>query len=368
MSELALPRSSLKEKRKLLMAKNKSKKVRSARICRYQLVACVAHDKIHAIEATVQIDPGKRGISVFTPLPGELLRAAQSLFRLKGTSNNAAIITGFPCVLESNPPTETDGPLGAVAIARAFLAATAAHPDDDEADVPSLFVLTDHCNEDVLRAALDGAGIGNDSRLKFQSFPPKSQWTDQESEKLREISVQITTSVAIERAGPGQDGGSYTMGGHDMSDILAPLHELMEPQEPINDLPFESVGIGDGGNEVGMGKVWSEIQESTVPFCEKVACVVPADHLIVCGVSNWGGNALAAAMTVLHAEDHHAPAECWDKGMPTETDDIAILDAMVGAGARDGCSRLLEATVDGLPFEDSLNVSREIKNICTSDQ
>ena len=47
--------------------------------------------------------------------------------------------------------------------------------------------------------------------------------------------------------------------------------------------------------------------------------------------------------------------------MATEAEESAALGAMVGAGARDGCSRELAATVDGMPFEESLKVSRAIK-------
>lgn len=32
-----------------------------------------------------------------------------------------AILTGFPCLIEHTPPTETDGPPGALAIARACM-------------------------------------------------------------------------------------------------------------------------------------------------------------------------------------------------------------------------------------------------------
>ena len=50
-----------------------------------------------------------------------------------------------------------------------------------------------------------------------------------------------------------------------------------------------------------MGKVRGAVLASAVPNAATVNCVVPADHLIVCGVSNWGGNALAAALAVLRA-------------------------------------------------------------------
>lgn len=53
----------------------------------------------------------QRGIGAFSPPPGELLGAAHCLARLRGTEETAVIITGFPCLLDFDPPTETDGPV-----------------------------------------------------------------------------------------------------------------------------------------------------------------------------------------------------------------------------------------------------------------
>ena len=62
-------------------------------------------------------DPGRRGIAPLF-IRGELAAAARSLVPAK----SVAILTGYPCCL-ADPPTETDGPLGALAIARALVPA-----------------------------------------------------------------------------------------------------------------------------------------------------------------------------------------------------------------------------------------------------
>lgn len=47
-------------------------------------------------------------------------------------------------------------------------------------------------------------------------------------------------------------------------------------------------------------------------------------------VSNWGGNALAASVVLLASEQSEPEdSSLWDKCMPTDEQDIAILDAMV---------------------------------------
>ncbi len=67
--------------------------------------------KLRAMEQVIQVDPGSRGIGFFTPPLGELFRSAKALYRLKGTSRELAIITGFPCNLDFDVKTETDGPV-----------------------------------------------------------------------------------------------------------------------------------------------------------------------------------------------------------------------------------------------------------------
>jgi hypothetical protein len=68
-----------------------------------------------AIENRIQKDEGGRGIRELI-LQGELQKIAEALSDT--TITNIVIITGFPCMLDYSPPTETDGPLGALAIAR----------------------------------------------------------------------------------------------------------------------------------------------------------------------------------------------------------------------------------------------------------
>lgn len=48
-------------------------------------------------------------------------------------------------------------------------------------------------------------------------------------------------------------------------------------------LPFVSVGIGDGGNELGMGKV-KEMVKALMPNGSLIACDVPADYAITAGM------------------------------------------------------------------------------------
>ena len=44
--------------------------------------------------------------------------------------------------------------------------------------------------------------------------------------------------------------------------------------------------LGDGGNEIGMGKIPHETIVKNIPNGDLIHCRVPTDHLIVAGVSN----------------------------------------------------------------------------------
>jgi hypothetical protein len=86
-----------------------------------------------------------------------------------------SIITGFPCMLNYTPPTETDGPPGALAIARACVALGKA-----------VYILTDQANEQVLVAACANTGLPG-QQLRLESFPPKAEWGPREEARLKEV-------------------------------------------------------------------------------------------------------------------------------------------------------------------------------------
>lgn len=68
---------------------------------------------VNELERIAKRDPKQRGIQ-YLFLAGELWNAALSL----AGASHVVITTGFPCLITRTPPTETDGPLGAVSLAR----------------------------------------------------------------------------------------------------------------------------------------------------------------------------------------------------------------------------------------------------------
>ena len=84
-----------------------------------------------------------------------------------------------------------------------------------------------------------------------------------------------------------------------------------------------------------MGSIPRDLIARHVEHGETIACVTPARHLIVAGVSNWGAYALIGALAVLRADWRARLLACLDERL-----DQAILEATVNHGpAVDGVSR-----------------------------
>ena len=80
-----------------------------------------------------------------------------------------------------------------------------------------------------------------------------------------------------------------------------------------------------------MGSIPRELIAQHVDHGETIACVTPARHLIVAGVSNWGAYALLGALAVLREDWRGGCSPALD-----ETVDKAVLegDGRSRAGGR----------------------------------
>lgn len=155
----------------------------------------------------------------------------------------------------------------------------------------------------------------------------------------------VTHVVAVERPGPAADGVCRNMRGDDISAHTAPLDRLFGAGRI-------RIGIGDGGNELGMGRLDRGLVASSVPRGERIGCVVSCEQLIVAGTSNWGALALQVALALVRDDWRAALVS----GLTPETD-RRILAATVAEGpAVDGVLRRPALSVDGLAWETSADV------------
>jgi hypothetical protein len=289
---------------------------------------------VDRIERLIQIDVGRNVIALFEAARGGLWGAASGLAATPAA--RVGLITGFYVPQGSPPAAETDGPVGAALLARGL----------EEVGVPCRLATDEPCRG-ACAAALTGAGLSG--------VPVDAADVDALIETWR--GAGITHAISIERCGRSADGAPRNMRGLDISAYTVPLDELFTGG------PWETIAIGDGGNEIGMGTLPREVIARHVEHGATIACVTAARHLIVAGVSNWGAYALLGALAVLREDWRAKLLACLDPEL-----DRAVLKITVGRGpAVDGVSRLRAMTVDNLDITVHHEKLREIRTLVESE-
>jgi hypothetical protein len=276
------------------------------------------------IEEIFAEDAGGRGIGNIK-VPGDFQNAIKDL----NNSNKIMILTGF--VIRAAGVGETDGPLGTLSIAKAL--------EDLGKEV---LLVTDKFTWHLLEEGKKVLGV----KAKVINVPYENT-----ALFCRDLFEDFAPDhfLSIERPGKAANGSFHSMRGEDLSDIIPSTDVLMLT---AIEKGIKCTAVGDGGNELGMGKVKEKIFEF-VNHGELIAAEVAADNLILAGVSNWGGHGLAAGLSILNG-----------KNLLHDTDmEKKMLERIVVAGSVDGCTREQVATVDGLSLEKNLSIIEEMTKI-----
>ena len=252
-----------------------------------------------------------RGVSELRPfLPADFChQAAQYILDNPG---HVAIITGFYILTAGQP--ETDGPPGAIAIGDAL--------QDLGRQVS---YVTDRPTAPLLQDGLEG-------RAEVVEFPIADNAASRQAAAELIDRIQPTLLISIERCGRTKGDIYLNMLSRDITDYTARLDYLFE-------LGIPSVGIGDGGNEIGMGNLAEQI-----PPVERLPddpAITQVDKLIIASVSNWGGYGLVAALSRLVGRNLLPPVDA----------DTHRIRQMVDSGAVDGGSGLNRYYVDNFTLE-----------------
>ena len=308
-------------------------------------------EKLAAILAAVQTDPGNRGLArdphdnLFMAYPGDFAAACRQI--AEHADPSVQVVTGFYIATADPPCGETDGPLGAVFLARAF------HHLSVNAWLHADPFCADSLDHGVTASGIDGQFV-----IRNKEVTPEGTlggvWV-----KSPNGWAPINFTIAVERVGPAFDKRCYTMRGRDITEYMLPAHHLVEAGANGEKL-WETIGIGDGGNEIGMGKIPHEMIVKNIPNGDLIHCRVPTDHLIVAGVSNWGAYALAAGIYVLRGAK--PPLDLFDPDHERR-----ILEVMVREGPLvDGVTGKQTATVDGLTWDEYVKPLIRIREILES--
>lgn len=282
-------------------------------------------ESFQEIEKIFTEDEGKRGISNKLNSYEDYYQGLHSLYQ----GNRILIVTGF--TVPECQAGESDGPLGAIALAKAL--------EDLGKEV---LMVTDRYSKKILEGL---------KKIKEISGNIYSVPINVDKEELQEILDNFgpTHIIAIERPGRGIDGKYHSMRGEDITAYVGDLDPLMEMAK---EQKIITLAIGDGGNEMGMGKV----RETGIPYIdqgEKIFATSTADYLIIAGVSNWGAYGLVAGLSILSGLDL----------LQEEKEEVRLLKTLTELGGVDGCSKLRAMTVDGLSLGCNLNLLLELKKI-----
>ena len=307
-------------------------------------------EKLAAILAAVQTDPGNRGLArdphdnLFTATKGDFTAACRSI--ADDPTPRLGVVTGFYIPTADPPAHETDGPLGAVFLARTL----------GVLDIPC-GIATDPEGLAAVSAGLQLAALPREAVYEL----PREDDPDLYAGYFEFWEFTPTHYVFIERVGPNAGGHCLSMRASDVTMRTRPAHLLIDEEANLEaGPPPPSIGIGDGGNEIGMGKIPHETIVKNIPNGDLIHCRVATDHLIVAGVSNWGAYALAAGVYVLSGV--RPSTDLFDPDTERE-----ILEVMVREGPLvDGVTGKQTATVDGLTWEEYVKPLIQIRDILES--
>jgi hypothetical protein len=316
------------------------------------------NDVLAKIEAIIQQDVNNRGLAkdpadnLITRCAGDFTSACRSL--AEAPPRAVGVVTGFYIPSAGLP--ETDGPLGAYFLARAL-----AHLGW------RVYLFSEPACCDALRTAgeLDRHRSG---RVTIHPLPLGDR------ESIAPLQGDITHLLAIERPGPSyldddlppeHRDQCHTMGGKIVTQHTYPAHRWFEDAAG----KLTTIGIGDGGNEIGMGKIPRNVIARNIPNGQLVACRVRVDHNIVCGISNWGAYALAAGVWHLKSLSPQPPLSNGGmKGSLFDPDaEHDLWDRVLRrAPLVDGMTGQVTLTVDGLPWPDYIRVMSRLREAIES--
>ena len=325
------------------------------------------------LERLVHRDPAARGLASYRPGgrfldAGQLAAAAQHLAK---HARHVAIVTGFAVLAEPHPVAETDGPPGALYLARVLRAL-----DTDVSFVSDQYGLP------LLNVGCDMLGLPRSAIVEMPMADVTGQWV----EAYFARNATLTHMIAIERVGPSHTRDSlvaqardaappleqferecpmpernvcHSMRGTNLDAITAPTQGLFDHVK-ARGLPITTIGIGDGGNEIGLGSFAWEVLQPAIPGdnAGRILCRVATDYTLLAGVSNWAAYALAAAVCRLRGRTELL------REWPAVKQGTLIEALVRDAGAIDGLTRRHEPTVDGLPLATYLDVLSNVVAIC----
>lgn len=217
-------------------------------------------------------------------------------------------------VHEKQPNGELDGPIGCAVLANAL-----------HAIGRDVVVFAPEPVHPVIVAAAGALG----ARFAIEAEDSAPEWT-----------ARLDAAVSIERLGRNRKGVYHSILGVPRSANRS-VDDLFDALNQVGRL---TIGIGDGGNEIGFGTVFRQARDFVprgrdcgCPCGDGIVAHTSTQHLMVASVSNFGAYAVAAAVALLRGSLDLAPE-------PARI--VAAMSAAVDAGGIDGGSMVAGRVAD----------------------
>ena len=274
--------------------------------------------------------------------------AAQRLAQRVKANDVVIITTGFAC-----PPWftvgEQDGPVGAATLARGLVLGLDA----------KVVLVTDSFNMGITKAALAGSGLNVGSIEEMLRLPRLASIVEFTTESnqaaaagermLKELNPSAL--IAIERPSQNVKGEYHGLTGINISKYLAKPDSMFLSAKAQGTL---TIGIGDGGNELGCGLIRDSVLKY-VPFSGECKCPcqggsasnIATEVLVTATISNWGAYGIEACLSALLQN----PAVLHDRQIELRTQAYCA-----AAGAINGGPGLLDPGADDVPMTQHANL------------
>ena len=244
-------------------------------------------------------------------------------------ASHIAIVTGF--VVKEAEAGETDGPPGALMMAKCF----------EQLGV-RVSLITDAISERIMKVGM--ASLSVESDLFVVDNVSVEGLVDQLL-----VNEAVSHLIGIERPSRAKDQECYSMRGEVITDYVANTDILFHRARALG---ITTIGIGDGGNEVGMGSIRDYVHKN-VPKGDLICATTEVDYLIIGGVSNWVAYGICGAISINRGKMLIHEAHVEEK----------LIEDIVAAGAVDGMAKKAIPKVDGVDMAGNLEILNEIREI-----
>ena len=196
---------------------------------------------------------------------------------------------------------ETDGPPGAATLARALDLGLDARP----------VIITEPELNEICAAACKGAGLRVFPLERTKEIPRRVSIInftfskDEARKHAKELLEKLNPSaiIAVEKGSRNVKGIYHSLWGLDISPTTSCIDILFEEAK---DQEILTIGIGDGGNEIGCGLIANTINQlhpkgtkCDCPCGAGITATTVTDVLVIAFVSNWGAYGIEAALSLL---------------------------------------------------------------------